>query len=103
MQTKWLPILAAVAVFATTGLAQAGGDAAAGAAKAKRCVACHGAKGEGKGKTPAIAGLPEDVLVKALHDYKSGARKNLMMKMITKKLSDQDMADLAAYYHSLKN
>jgi len=78
-------------------------DAAAGKAKAGTCGGCHGAKGEGKGTTaPAIAGMPEDKFVQALSDYKSGKRANAPMKSMTASLSDADMANLAAYYASLK-
>ena len=41
------------------GVAQAGGDPAAGKAKAAVCAACHGAKGEGVKPNPPLAGLPE--------------------------------------------
>ena len=85
----------------------AAGDAAAGKAKAAGCVACHGANGEGKaleGKAPypALAGKSEADIVQALQDYKSGKRANAIMKASASKLSDEDMANLGAYYASLK-
>jgi cytochrome c553 len=40
--------------------------------------------------------------VKALHDFKTGERKNEMMSTVVKPLSDADIANLAAFYHSLK-
>jgi len=43
----------------------------------------------------------EDYLVKSLHDYKSGARRNEMMTVMAGELSDDDIANLAAYYASL--
>jgi cytochrome c553 len=49
-----------------------------------------------------LAGKPEAEQVKALQDYKSGARANPIMKGITASLSDKDMEDLSAYYASLK-
>ena len=67
-----------------------------------RCAGCHGADGLGVGTFPALAGKDADYLAKALHDYKSGARANPMMSTIAKSLSDQDIADLAAHYASLK-
>ena len=91
-----------VALFGVVGAAQAGGDAAAGKAKAAACVACHGANGEGKAPNPALAGKSEDQLLQALKDYKSGKRANAVMKTFSGPLSDQDMANLAAYYASLK-
>ena len=90
------------ALFALTGMAQAAGDAQAGKAKAGSCAGCHGANGEGKGTYPALAGKSEDTLVQALQDYKSGKRSNAIMKSFASKLSDQDIANLAAYYASLK-
>ena len=78
----------------------AGGDKAAGAQKAGQCSSCHGANGEGMGDNPKIAGMDKGAFVKAMNDYKSGARKHMMMEMFAKKLSDQDNADLAAHYAS---
>lgn len=93
---------AALAAVAALGSAHAGGDPAAGKAKAQACAACHGANGEGKAKYPAIAGMPEAAFVQALQDYKSGKRPNPIMKTYAGKLSDADMDNLAAYFASLK-
>jgi cytochrome c553 len=99
-----LLIAGVIALFGVVGTAQAGGDAAAGKAKAGTCAGCHGAKGEGNkaAKNPALAGMKEEQLIQALKDYKSGARANAVMKGMVASLSDQDMANLAAYYASLK-
>jgi cytochrome c553 len=91
-----------IALFACVGAAQAGGDAAAGKAKAGTCVGCHGANGEGKAPNPALAGKPEAELAQAIKDYQSGKRSNPIMKSIVGKFSDQETANLAAYYASLK-
>jgi cytochrome c553 len=78
-------------------------DIAAGRAKAVQCQACHGLDGLSKlPEAPNLAGQNEDYLVKALHDFKSGERKNEMMSTVVKPLSDTDIANLAAFYHSLK-
>ena len=66
------------------------------------CAACHGANGEGKAPNPALAGKSEAELVQAMNDYKSGKRTNAIMKTLAGPLSDQDVANLAAYYASLK-
>lgn len=97
-------LLTAVALVSlvATGAAQAAGDAAAGKAKSASCAKCHGANGEGKGKYPAVAGMAEGEFVQMLEDYKSGKKANGIMKSYSSKLSAQDMADLAAYYASLK-
>jgi cytochrome c553 len=96
-------LLSVVTIFSLAiGAAKAAGDAAAGKAKAAACAACHGANGKGVPPNPALAGKSEDELLQALKDYKSGKRANAVMKGMTAGLSDQDMANLAAYYASLK-
>ena len=102
MKKFWFTAVAALAVLAFVGTADAGGDAAAGAKKAKSCAGCHGKKGEGKKKNPPLAGMDEAKFVKAMQDYKSGAKKHKMMQKFSKKLSDADFANLAAYYKGLK-
>jgi cytochrome c553 len=78
------------------------GDVQAGRAKAVQCQACHGIDGLAKiPEAPNLAGQTEEYLVKALNDFKSGARQNDMMTLIAKPLSDAEIANLAAYYHSL--
>jgi cytochrome c553 len=91
-----------VASLGLVGTTQAAGDAAAGKAKAASCAGCHGANGEGKAPNPALAGKAEDAFVQAMQDYKSGKRNNPIMKTFASQLSDQDVANLAAYYASLK-
>jgi len=93
---------AALALLSMFGIAQAGGDAAAGKAKAGACAGCHGASGEGTKPNPPLAGLPEAKFVQAMKDYKSGKRPNPVMKSFAGPLSDQDFENLAAYYASLK-
>jgi cytochrome c553 len=96
-----------IAVFiagwlAAVGAAQAAGDAAAGKAKSATCAGCHGDKGQGMAPFPALAGKPEAEQVKAMQEFKSGARANPIMSGMVAGLSDQDIADLAAYFASLK-
>ena len=97
-----LLVAGVAASLAFVGGALAGGDAQAGEAKAGVCAACHGASGEGKAPNPALAGKAEDQLLQAMKDYKSGKRANAVMKNFAAPLSDQEMANLAAYYASLK-
>jgi cytochrome c553 len=96
-----LMIAAAAALLTVTG-AMAAGDPAAGKAKAAGCGGCHGANGEGVKPNPPLAGKSEADIVTALKDYKSGKRANALMKSLSTPLSDQDMANLGAYYASLK-
>ena len=102
MNRTLLTAIVMVASLGIAGAAQAAGDAAAGKTKAASCVACHGADGKGVAPNPGLAGKPEAQLVQAFQDYKSGKRPNPIMKGIASPLSDQDMADLSAYYASLK-
>jgi len=91
-----------VAALGIATSAQAAGDVAAGKTRSAACAPCHGADGKGVPPNPALAGKPEAEQVKALQDFKSGARANPIMKGIASSLSDKDMEDLAAYYASLK-
>jgi len=82
------------------------GDVAAGEQKSKVCQACHGKDGNGVPNMdmyPRLAGQYADYLVKALKDYKSGARKNPIMAGFAGTLEEQDMLDLAAYFSAQKS
>ncbi|MDX1528462.1 MAG: cytochrome c [Gammaproteobacteria bacterium] len=89
-------MLAGASVFA-------GGDVAAGKEKSAPCAACHGADGNSTDPNfPLLAGQHADYMVKALEDYKSGARKNAIMAGFAAGLSKKDMEDLSAYFASQK-
>jgi cytochrome c553 len=80
-----------------------GGDPAAGQKKSQTCAACHGPDGNSaSAEFPKIAGQHYDYLVKALKDYKSGARKNAIMAPTAANLTVRDIEDLAAFYSSQK-
>lgn len=83
----------------------AAGNAAAGAEKSKPCQACHGADGNGIGdpQYPILAGQYPDYLAQALKSYRSGDRVNVIMQGFAGTLSDQDIADLTAYFGSQKS
>ena len=94
-----IPILTALATLP----AAAAGDAEAGKKKAQMCQACHGLDGLAKlPDAPNLAGQNPVYLVKALGDYKSGARKHEVMSVAAATLSPEDIADLAAYFSSIK-
>jgi len=79
----------------------AGGDAANGEELAATCAACHGADGNSTIETnPKLAGQYESYLVRALQDYRSGARESAIMAGFAAALSDQDIRDLAAWFAS---
>lgn len=84
-----------------TGLAHAAGDAKAGQAKTAVCGACHGADGNSLAPNfPKLAGQGERYLLKQLHDIKDGKRQVLEMTGLLTNLSDEDLADIAAYFSS---
>ena len=79
------------------------GDAAKGAGKAAMCIGCHGIVGYQASfpevyKVPMIAGQGSKYIVSALAAYQKGDRKHPTMRSIAGSLTEQDMADLAAYY-----
>lgn len=98
-RTALLCLTGALTLSLAQGIAHADGDATAGKAKASGCANCHGA--DGKGRVP-LAGKDAAYLAEQLHAYKAGTRKETMMNMLAKQLSDQDIADLAAYFAAQK-
>lgn len=81
----------------------AAANVTAGRQKALSCQACHGMDGKAKiPEAPNLAGQSDIYLVKALKDYRSGARKNDMMSLVAPALKDQDIDDLAAYYSAIE-
>ena len=82
-----------------TGFAHAAGNAEAGQGKVVMCGACHAADGNSAAPNfPKLAGQGERYLLKQLKDIKSGARPIVEMTGLLDNLSDQDMADIAAFY-----
>ena len=82
------------------------GDAVAGEKKAAMCIGCHNIPGYQASfpeiyKVPKIAGQNGAYIVTALTEYKKGERRHPTMRAIAASLSDQDMADVAAYYVQL--
>ncbi len=96
-----LSIAAAVLVMATPwSSALSEGDAQAGKAKAATCVACHGENGNMviDPTYPKIGGQIPGYIADALAQYQSGQRQNAIMQGMVANLSEQDMADIDAYY-----
>jgi len=89
-------------LFGLAAPAHAAGDVEAAKSQAAKCDKCHGVGGVGKKENPPLAGMDVEQHVKAMQDYKSGARDHKMMQMLAKKLSDEDIVNIAAYYASLK-
>ena len=94
-------LLAAGALFAVSGHAA---DAAKGKALAEEaCADCHGDDGAGDEDYPAIAGMSVEKFSKAMLEYQNGTRtKSQKMTKEAKKLSAAQIADVAAYYATLK-
>jgi cytochrome c553 len=108
MNKLLLPVLAAIVASATTfsALAQeVKGDAKQGEAKNAMCIGCHGIVGYQASfpeihKVPKISGQGAKYITSSLNAYKKGERKHASMRGIADSLTDQDIADLAAYYEA---
>lgn len=93
--------LSCVLALALCGTASAQ-DAAKGKSKASACMACHGANGiSAIPMYPNLAGQKQQYLEASLKAYRDGIRKNPIMSPMAAGLSDDDIADLAAYYAGL--
>jgi len=102
MKNLMLPLaFAACGFLAVPGEAA---DVAAGKALAEEsCADCHGDEGAGDDDYPAIAGLSVEKFTKAMQEYQDGTRtKSAKMTKEAKKLSAAQVADVAAYYATLK-
>jgi cytochrome c553 len=97
MRFQSLALTAVLAAFSLA--AQADGNAEQGKTKATVCVACHGIDGNSANpEWPRLAGQHASYIVKQLEAFKGGKRQNPLMAPLVANLSDQDMADLAAYF-----
>ena len=100
----------AVAVLATAVSSILGGahdaaaqDLTAGRRKAIACQNCHGMDGIAKlPDAPHLAGQPAAYLVRSLQAYRTGERRNEVMSIAAKSLTDDDIRDLAAYYAAIQ-
>ena len=103
MKRQILATASALILAASANIAVAGGNAAAGKAKAATCNGCHGANGISAIPTyPNLAGQKEAYLVKQMKAFKDGTRKDPTMNAMAKPLSDADMANIAAHYAGMK-
>lgn len=76
------------------------GDAELGEWLAGECTTCHQRDGRASG-IPAIAGWPEESFIDAMIAYREGARPHAGMQTVARRLNDEDIAALAAYFASL--
>ena len=100
---KNFSLIASLAGLIAVAPAMAAGDIEAGKTKSAMCMACHGTDGNSAAPNfPRLAGQHADYLVKQLSNFKSGDRTDATMNGMAAALSDQDMADLAAFYAAQK-
>jgi cytochrome c553 len=102
-----LPLSSLLLILCMNGLVQAGesatADPVAGQSKTVVCGACHGPDGNSLVPVfPNLAGQGERYLLKQLHEIKDGKRVVPEMTGLLVPLSDQDLADIAAYYAGQK-
>jgi len=92
-------VVAAAAIAASSAFAA---DIEAGKAKSASCTACHGPAGiSAVGMWPNLAGQKEEYLAKQLKAFREGTRTEPTMSPMAAPLSDEDIANIAAYYASL--
>jgi cytochrome c553 len=103
---KKVAILLGLALgWASTGFAAEAhldGDAAAGKSMSVACGACHGADGNSAAPFPKLAGQGEKYLIKQLRDIRDGTRQVPTMVGQLDGKTDQDLADIAAYFAAQK-
>jgi cytochrome c553 len=97
------PAPAAPAPAAATPAPAFKGDAAKGRDLTRMCEGCHGIQGWHTAypevyHVPKLGGQHAAYIVQALHEYKNGDRNHPSMRAIAASLSDEDMANLAAFY-----
>lgn len=89
-------------VLSSLPLVSYAGDAAAGKSKSAMCAACHGAEGISSNDIwPNLAGQKPGYLIKQMKAFRDGDRKDPMMSPMAAALSDDDIANLAAFYSGL--
>jgi len=98
-------VLAACAITLPVLAQEIKGDPLAGSHKNALCIGCHGIKGFHTAfpethRVPKLSGQGAKYISAALHAYKTGERKHPSMRTLATSLSEQDIADLAAYYES---
>lgn len=98
-----IPASAGVLVLALAVATAQAGDPAAGKRKAQQCMACHGVDGVSRQPdAPNIAGNSELYIETQLRAFRSGKREHQQMNVIADALSDEDVADLAAWYSAIE-
>ena len=100
---KIVPLISAGLLALAVSSPVLAGDIDAGKAKSAVCAACHGPAGISPADIwPNLAGQKEAYLAKQIKAFRDGERIDLTMAPMVANLSDEDIADLAAYYSSLE-
>jgi cytochrome c553 len=102
MRIRSLFVLVGVSLGLAANVAQAAGDPAEGARKAKTCMGCHGVPGYRNAypsyHVPKLGGQHAEYIVSALKAYRAGNRQHKTMQAQAASLSEQDMQDIAAFF-----
>jgi cytochrome c553 len=102
MNQRLLVLCFGILLFAGHGVSHGAGDPEAGKAKATACAACHGQEGISMVPIyPNLACQKEQYLADSIKAYQSGDRNNAIMKPMVAALTDEDVANLAAYFSTL--
>ncbi|MDB5946019.1 MAG: cytochrome [Ramlibacter sp.] len=105
---KIYALLVLAGIFNAAAAADIVGNPKAAVAKVEQCIGCHGIPGYKAGfpevfRVPMIAGQSAKYIEAALNAYKKGDRKHPTMHGVAASLSDQDIADVAAYYAQMNS
>ena len=99
---RLLGLAAGAAVLCAAGVASADGDVTAGRRVAAQCSVCHGYDGMARlPDAPNIGGESAMYIRHQLENFRSGARTHPQMSIIARGLSDEEIADVAAYYAAI--
>ena len=84
----------------TLAAAQATPDARAGRYLAANCASCHGTAGVATSTMPRLAGMPKDIFIKSMAEFRDGKRSATIMHQLAKGYSDEQIALMAAFFAS---
>jgi cytochrome c553 len=98
MSRRFAALAGAVAIATATPAVWAQPDLRAGAYLAANCANCHGTAGASVNALPKLAGMPKELFVAALTDFREGRRPATIMHQLAKGYSDQQIALMAEYF-----
>ena len=90
----------AMPIVSSAGVAHAQGDRAFGEYLSSECVTCHQLSGRYEG-IPPIVGWPETIFIEVMLEYRQKKRSNSIMETVATRVSEQEIAALAAYFKSV--